>query len=104
MANETSGEFLDPRGFRMPLSAASPEAFRILVTRKLAAGWSAIPDSPIVAPLVDEATLAIPEPLPPPPYDVVISRLPSGDVIESLTETAPKAGKRAKRPTETPEE
>jgi len=64
MANETSGVFRDPRGFLMPLSAHSPDAFRVLVTRKLEAGWSYAEESPLVKPLLDESVLAVA----PPPY------------------------------------
>lgn len=101
MANETSGVFRDPAGHSMPLSASSPEAFRILVTRKLAAGWSVIPESPTVAPLHDESALAIPEPLPPPPYEAI--SIGPGAFDGGLTVEVAKP-KRAKRTTETTEE
>ena len=81
MANETSGEFRDPRGNIMTLHSSTPDGFRILVTRKLAAGWSYAAASPEVKPLHDESVLALPPPyeeitltpeppeLPPPPTD-----------------------------------
>jgi hypothetical protein len=49
----------------MPLSSATAEAFRILVTRKLEAGWTYANDSPVVKPLIHETQLALP-----PSYDV----------------------------------
>ncbi len=73
MANETSGSFLDPRGLLMPLAAASPEAFRVLVTRKLANGWRYAQESPVVAPLRDESQLALPPAPPPAPIVVNVS-------------------------------
>lgn len=96
MANETSGEFLDPAGHLMPLHASSPEAFRILVTRKLAAGWKQLPEAPKVEPLRDESQLA----LPPPPYEVVIE---SVRVDSDPDAVVTKVAKRTKR-TDTPEE
>ena len=54
-------ELIDPRGFLCPLTATSAEALRILVTRKLAAGWSYPPTATVqLVPLHDEAQLAIP--------------------------------------------
>jgi len=66
MANETSGEFRDPRGMIMTLHSSTPDGFRILVTRKLAAGWSYAATSPEVKPLHDESVLALP-----PPYEEI---------------------------------
>lgn len=93
MANETSGEFFDPAGNLMRLVSTSPDSFRILVTRKLAAGWSYAPTSPAVTPLADESTLAVPPPLPPPPYDEVIVNVGDGFVgdAEALADSIARA-------------
>jgi hypothetical protein len=87
MANEpTSGEFRDPRGFVMTLRSSTPDGFRVLVTRKLAAGWSYAPESPEVKPMHDETTLA----LPPPYEEITVSPepppLPPPDDDPDLTE------------------
>lgn len=79
MADPTSGVFRDPAGNLMTLTSTSPEAFRVLVTRKLERGWKFAPESPVVKPLFDEYRLALPpsyeeitvnvypDPLPPAP-------------------------------------
>lgn len=64
---DTEGLFLDPQGRIMPLRAGSPEAFRVLVTRKLEQGWRRVAASPPVVPLKHEevwgiAPIAAPEP------------------------------------------
>jgi hypothetical protein len=59
VAFATSGDFLDPRGHVMTLRATTPSDFRILVTRKLAAGWRRIESSPKVAPLKNETQVAL---------------------------------------------
>lgn len=75
MANETSGVFRDPKGYLMTLSATSPDSFRVLVTRKLAAGWSYAHESPVVKPLSDEFLLALP-----PAYEEITLDPPSAPV------------------------
>lgn len=84
MSDPTSGLFRDPAGNVMKLTSTSPEAFRVLVTRKLDKGWAFCKESPVVKPLFDETRLALPpayaeinvypasdpDPLPPPPLPV----------------------------------
>lgn len=60
MDNPTSGVFRDPAGNLMTLTSTSPEAFRVLVTRKLEKGWAFCKESPVVKPLFDETRLALP--------------------------------------------
>lgn len=60
MDGPSSGIFRDPAGNLMTLTATSPEAFRVLVTRKLERGWRFAPESPVVKPLFDETRLALP--------------------------------------------
>lgn len=60
MADPTSGVFRDPAGNLMTLTSTSPEAFRVLVTRKLERGWAFAKESPVVKPLFDETRLALP--------------------------------------------
>jgi hypothetical protein len=60
VAFAASGEFLDPKGLVSRLNATTPDAFRVLVTRKLAAGWRRIEKSPRVAPMANETQVALP--------------------------------------------
>lgn len=52
------GDFIDPRGFAITLRAPSEEEYRVLVTKKLAAGWKQAGGLP-VKPLVSEQVIGI---------------------------------------------
>lgn len=80
MADPTSGVFRDPAGNLMTLTSTSPEAFRVLVTRKLERGWKFAPESPVVKPLFDEYRLALP-----PAYEE-IHVYPEADPLPPLLE------------------
>lgn len=60
MSDPINGLFRDPKGNVMNLGSTTPEGFRVLVTRKLEAGWSYCKESPAVKPLIDEYRLALP--------------------------------------------
>ena len=67
----TSGMFLDPAGNRCRLVANTPRDFRVLVTRKLRAGWRLCEESPLLEPLDDTVELAVVPGPPTPPRPVV---------------------------------
>lgn len=88
MSNQpTSGVFRDPAGNEMNLVSTSPEAFRVLVTRKLESGWSYCASSPAVKPLIDETRLALP-----PAYEEITIAPREAVTFSRYAATDPAAG------------
>lgn len=65
---DTSGFYIDPRGFRIELKGANPYEYQSLVTRKLAQGWRPAPGQVLPPERKNERTIGVPAlPGPPPP-------------------------------------
>jgi hypothetical protein len=71
-----TGMFIDPQGRDAQLVAGNETEFRLLVTRKLAAGWKRGPASPVVAPLTNETQVALGPVAPPAPAPALVEDRP----------------------------